>query len=824
MTGSQTIGGTGVPTSGGSFGRWCTQSAGLPGFAVTRSWIPATAGWAADRYVWHQVGNDRILATAAADGHVCVYTNDCGTVNLTPGQRANARLHWTLSGPGGEILIDSRSGVGTAAVIPTWLVGGARWSAAVRQSRYSRTVWAPFGDLNVLIIEVVVDGTTGSGEPARHVMADTWCFAPYPIVLGGLMSRREPLPPDMSGKQRVGWEAAFSAAQTSRTGTDWLRRRLTARLRLRPQPLTNGGTLLEPEHPRSVPTTGSLLAWLAEPVFVVPLTPETTVETRSGQGRVEVRASVTGSTLRYAIGFGSQQQADTVADLLADAEYADTARLWSQVWRLSLRAMPPEQLAAGPAAGPIRVSESAGEAVAEAVEEAVAELERETAWHAGMLRSSSAFDAVLGHRYTPQGSAYGMIHGLQGAPRDYAIFSVPLTFVDPAGARELILLMAGLVEADGTLAYAHTGAGRRTGAGIHSAPTDLPIAFAWAVSEYVFATGDRSVLDELVTTTRQGRKPAWPATVRDRLLRCWDQLHDTIGLGPHGLVRVGSGDWNDPISAMATSRRAFHRDGESMYNTAQAAYVLPRLAALLEDSEPAAAASMRSHAQRLRTASAAAWDGKWFLRGWDGQEQPLGRDHLFLDANAWCLIAELGTVDQRAELARSIDVKLCQPSPIGPTCLDRPINVRGGILAPGWDTNGGVWAALCGLAAWGLAGVDNDLAWRVLRSQTMASHARAYPDVWYGIWSGPDAFNAHFGSRPGETFVQPATPMREYPIMNANQPAGVLLATLRVLGINAGLEGIFVNSAVNPSRDRWELECPLVSIKSDESGSTVERR
>lgn len=805
------------PSAGGSFGRWRSESGGLPAFEVTNPWIPAAAGRAADRYVWHQVGNDRILATAAADGHVSLYTNDCGTVSLTPGTRASGRLHWTLADPAGQLLLDSRSGVGTAEVTPEWLVGGARWSANVADSsyHYCRTVWAPFGDLNALIVEVEIGDGLGAQRPGGHVAVDTWSFEPYPIVLGGLMSRREPLPPDMSGKQRFGWSAAFSAAQTSRVATDWLRRRLATRLQLRPRQLNNGGTLLEPEHPRSVPTTGSLLAWLAEPVFVIPLTPTTTVESRTGDGRVEVRASSTGETLRYAVGFGSRREADTAAELLAPLRYADTAQSWSRVWRLSLRS------ASTPSGEPTASARTVGSEPAETLV-ATADLERETSWHAGMLRSSSAFDAVLGHRYTPQGSAYGMIHGLQGAPRDYAIFSVPLTFVDPAAARELILLMATLVESDGTLAYAHTGAGRRTGAGIHAAPTDLPIAFAWAVSEYAFATGDRSVLDELVTTVRQGRKPAWQATVLERLLRCWDQLRDTIGLGPHGLVRVGSGDWNDPISAMATSRRTFHRDGESMYNTAQAAYVLPRLAALLQAREPSAATAMNTLAEQLRAAAATAWDGLWFLRGWDGLGQPLGRDHLFLDANAWCLIAELGTAGQREQLAQSIDLKLCRPSPIGPTCLDRPIEVRGGILAPGWDTNGGVWAALCGLAAWGLAGVDADLAWRVLNSQTMATHARAYPDVWYGIWSGPDAFNAHFGSRPGETFVQPATPMREYPIMNANQPAGVLLATLRVLGITTGPTGIRVDPAAG--RSPWKLECPLASITTDESESTVERR
>lgn len=804
--------------SGGHFGRWLTDAEGLPAFAVTRRSAPPPNPGASERPMWHQIGNDRVLATADTGGHVSLYTADCGMVEVTPGWARDHRLRWTLTSPNGRSLLDSRSGVGTASVEPTWLIGGARWRVDLSDWHYTRTIWAPFGDLNALIIEVET-AATGQSTPVANRpgrVSDTWCFDPYPIVLGGLMSHREPLPPDMSNGQRFGWEAAFTAAATSRAATDWLRRRLANKLHLRPVALRGiDGVLLEPTHPRAIPDTGSLLAWLAEPIYVIGLSHGTEITARAGNSRVEVRTSSDTGRLRYAVGFGDGLRAAVVAAQLRDVEYATTAAAWSRVWRLSL-ADSPASIGTAPASAPDDAAHRAPTG------EPTGELERETAWHAGMLRSSGMYDAVLGHRYTPQGSAYGMIHGLQGAPRDYAIFSVPLAFVDPAGARELILLMSTLVESNGTLAYAHTGAGRRTGAGIHAAPTDLPIAFVWAVTEYVFATGDRGILDESVTTLRQSRKPAWQATVSQRLMRCWEQIHDSIGLGPHGLMRVGSGDWNDPIAAMAASRGAFHRDGESMYNTAQAAYVLPRLAALLRDRESNAAAAMDAFADQLRAAAARAWDGEWFLRGWDGRGQPLGRDHLFLDANAWCLIAELGTAGQRQQLAQSIDVKLCRPSPIGPTCLDRPIEVRGGILAPGWDTNGGVWAALCGLAAWGLAGADPDLAWHVLNSQTMATHARAYPDVWYGIWSGPDAFNAHFGSRPGETFVQPATPMREFPIMNANQPAGVLLATLRVLGITTDPGGIRVDPVAG--RGPWKLECPLVSITADESGSTVQRR
>jgi hypothetical protein len=409
-------------------------------------------------------------------------------------------------------------------------------------------------------------------------------------------------------------------------------------------------------------------------------------------------------------------------------------------------------------------------------------------WHAMHLRSAQVRDAVLGARYVPQGSAYTFVHGLQGAPRDYCFSAVALAYIDPEAARETLRLCLRLVGADGRVAYAHTGAGRPTSAGVHRSPSDLPLFLLWAVTELVFATGDRSFLEE----------------ARPVLLRTWGWLRDGVGLGAHDLLRVGSGDWNDPIRAFAPSRRAFRRHGESTFDSAMAAYVLPRAALLLPD----VADDMRVLEARLRAALADTWTGAWFARGFDGRGGAIGRDRLFLDANAWCLIARIGSDVQRRTLIAAMEQRCGAPSPIGPTILDRPARVRGGFLPPGWDTNGGVWAAISALVAWGYALHEPELAWRCLLKQTLAAHARAYPKIWYGIWSGPDAWNSVLGDRAGETFVQPATPMREFPVMNSNAHAGPLLALLRVLGIDATPASVAVATRPPAGAGAWRLRTP----------------
>lgn len=251
-----------------------------------------------------------------------------------------------------------------------------------------------------------------------------------------------------------------------------------------------------------------------------------------------------------------------------------------------------------------------------------------------------------------------------------------------------------------------------------------------------------------------------------------------------------------------------------MYNSAFACYVIPRLADLLASRFPREAEDMRAMANQLRAATRDTWNGSWFRRATDGRGGVIGDDRLFLDANAWCLIAGIGDHAQQDILVDQIMSRLVDPSPIGPLCLDRPIAVRGGILAPGWDTNGGTWAALSGLLAWGLSLHRPEAAVECLRKQTFASHAAAYPGQWTGIWSGPDAFNAPYARDPGGTFIQPATPMAEFPVMNANANAGVMLAVIRVLGLEPAPDGLAVRR--DSPLGAWRLSTALGRFDSGE--------
>lgn len=714
---------------GGDFGEWERDEDGLACFDLRAS--------AVREDVWHQIGNDRITATAHADGSVTLYAWEEGLVRLS--------LPAPLADP--------------AALRTRFGFGSAQWTLDAGPVRVTRRVWAPFGETTGLRIDVSLEGEL----PA--VFTERWRFAPMPLLVGGLMSRRVCPPRTATPRERVLWETMLGVSTISRVLTDAVRRALGWRLRLRPRiDSALGAVLLEPASPSPEPARRSLLPRIPGLVFVAGLGEAAPILRASARGRrtdVEIEVALAPrqqeARLSFAVGFSRHAEVSKVVADLRAASARESASRWQQIWRLEMPSAPA--------------------------------LERETSWHALYLRSAQVRDTVLGCRYLPQGSAYAYIHGLQGAPRDYAIASLPLALVDPAGARDLLRLCLRLVRHDGSLSYAHTGAGFPTSAGIHAAPSDLPLFLLWAVTDYVWAASDRALLDE----------------ARPALLRAWRHLREGVGVGPHGLLRAGSGDWNDPITAFAPSRRAFHRHGESSFNSAMAAYVLPRAAELLPEVGP----PMRGLAADLREAMAGAWAGQWFVRGYDGAGGAIGSDHLFLDANAFCLIARLGTEEQRRALAGAIVSRCCDPSPIGPTILDHPHPVRAGLLPAGWDTNGGVWAFICALTVWGLALHDPEQAFRCLQKQTLAAHARAYPHVWYGIWSGPDAYNAHFGDRPGETYVQPATPMREFPVMNSNAHAGPLLALLKALGVEATPKGVRVCRLPPRAAGAWRLTTTL---------------
>ena len=427
--------------------------------------------------------------------------------------------------------------------------------------------------------------------------------------------------------------------------------------------------------------------------------------------------------------------------------------------------------------------------------------ERETSWHNYYLRSNLTYDSFFREHILSQGHVYQYIIGFQGAARDPLQHLLPFIFSDPEIARAVIRYTLKEIQADGSIPYGIVGSGVPMPAIFH--PSDQEMWLLWSASEYVLATRDKSFLDEKIPIYPRQVASATDPTVRDLLQRSYIHLTQDIGVGKHGLMRLSNGDWNDEVvvfrsataSAASAGEGEVRQQAESVLNAAMASYVLDfyaRMLAYVGDTKTADEARVKAEAQRV--AVRACWQGRWFRRAWLGPQLGwLGEDHVWLEPQPWSIIGGAATPEQRATLVTSLNQLVRKPSPIGAMVQSKGDPTM--TSAVGTLTNGGVWPSINGTLIWALALVDGAQAWDEWKKNCLALHAEAYPDVWYGIWSGPDTYNSVLSKYPGQTmFLEPSPKdhnlqaasglnWTDYPVMNMHPHAWPLYSAAKLLGL-----------------------------------------
>ncbi len=221
------------------------------------------------------------------------------------------------------------------------------------------------------------------------------------------------------------------------------------------------------------------------------------------------------------------------------------------------------------------------------------------------------------------GGAFGFRDQLQDA--------VNLILLDPDPARAQILLCCAHQFTQGDVCHWwHSGAGQEHG--VRTRISDDLLWLPWAVCEYVEKTGDRALCRERVAyllaealsdCERERYAPLTPApedgTVFDHCLRALAMVLRR-GTGAHGLLHIGSGDWNDGLDRVGA-----RGDGESVWLTWFFSHTAHRFADLLDRlGDAASAAQLRAAAQKTGRAADSAWDGAWYLRGYFDDGTPLG--------------------------------------------------------------------------------------------------------------------------------------------------------------------------------------------------------
>jgi hypothetical protein len=235
-------------------------------------------------------------------------------------------------------------------------------------------------------------------------------------------------------------------------------------------------------------------------------------------------------------------------------------------------------------------------------------------------------------------------------------------------------------------------------------------------------------------------------------------------------------------------------EGESVLNSAMAAWVLPIYAGLCDRlGEVDLAQEARQRGEALRRLVAASWNGRWFDRAYAPDGRVIGGpDDMWLEVQPWALLCGAADDTQARALLAAIEAGPRASSPLGAR-VRWPGALAGSYTgAPGEGTGGGgIWAAISMTLVWAAAHVAPSLAWDEWRRMTLAAHTSAYPAIWEGTLSGPDSYNAPESQRPGRTWGTPGMGfgMQAFPVSNLNSHAHPLLAYLRLLGVTPMADG-----------------------------------
>lgn len=339
--------------------------------------------------------------------------------------------------------------------------------------------------------------------------------------------------------------------------------------------------------------------------------------------------------------------------------------------------------------------------------------------------------------YYQQSGAYGYRDQLQ----DSQVFLI----IDPAMTEKQIRLHAEHQFENGrALHWWHP----ITETGLDNNCSDDFLWLPFVTLSYLDETNNLHFLEEKVPYYDNPTK----TTLLEHCMRAIDYALERMS--PRGLPLIGSGDWNDGLSAVGIEMK-----GESIWLGHFLNYILIRFADILERLQNISKAELyRNEATKLQKSLIVyGWDGGWFIRATKDNGELIGSQRnqegqIFLNAQTWSVISDSAPLEYQQKAMTAITDQLMKDN--GPLLLypaySKPDKYIGYLsrYAAGVRENGGVYTHAATWAIWAYAKLNwDELAFSTfmrvnpIHNCQQPDRYKAEPYVTPGNIDGPDSPN-----------------------------------------------------------------------------------